>query len=537
MQSDLLPRRISLRLCLALFLLGGPAPLAAAPAASPDPAFVQAVAESAADDEVIAKFYRDTGFQAIWTDADDAARRAAFLSALTHATAHGLPVARYDGPALADALRAAASERARGQAEVRLTRAFLAYARDVQSGALVPAKIDPGIVRDIPRRDPRETLDSFLAGDPVAVLRALPPQSPEYAMLLAEKMRLEAVIAAGGWGPALAGTALEPGRSGPAVVALRDRLVAMGVLRPTASAEYDAALGRAIEEVQFLHGLPVDGVAGTETIEALNVSPEARLQSVVVAMERERWLNFDRGSRYVWVNLTDFSARIVDHGKITFQTRSVIGKNVPDQRTPEFSDEMEYMVVNPSWNVPRSITTKEYLPLLKANPNAAGHLKIVDRSGRVVSRASINFNNYTARTFPFSMRQPPSDGNALGKVKFMFPNTYNIYLHDTPQKQLFQQQVRAYSHGCIRLSEPFDFAHALLEVQSPDPVAEFQRVLDTGTETAIRLDAPVPVHLVYFTAYPTAKGQMTYRRDIYGRDARLFEALTEAGVVLERVQG
>ena len=135
------------------------------------------------------------------------------------------------------------------------------------------------------------------------------------------------------------------------------------------------------------------------------------------------------------------------------------------------------------------------------------------------------------------MRQPPSDGNALGKVKFMFPNSHNIYLHDTPQKALFAQEVRAYSHGCIRLNDPFDFAYALLSVQSDDPQAEFQAVLKTGRESAIKLVQPVPVHLVYFTAFPDAKGQMSYRRDVYGRDARIFDALTEAGVVLPLVRG
>jgi len=256
-----------------------------------------------------------------------------------------------------------------------------------------------------------------------------------------------------------------------------------------------------------------------------------------VAMERERWINFDRGTRHVWVNLADFTARIVDRGSITFQTRSVVGKNVADQRSPEFSDQMEYMVVNPSWHVPRSITIKEYLPLLKNDRNAVEHLKILDRSGRVIPRGSIDFTAYTAADFPFSMRQPPSDGNALGKVKFMFPNPHNIYLHDTPQKELFRKQVRAYSHGCIRLDDPFDFAYVLLEPQSADPQAEFASHLRTGVETVINLTAPIPVHLVYFTAYPTSKGAITYRQDVYGRDAKIFEALAEAGVVLDPGRG
>jgi len=164
-------------------------------------------------------------------------------------------------------------------------------------------------------------------------------------------------------------------------------------------------------------------------------------------------------------------------------------------------------------------------------------LQVVDRNGRVVPRGSVNFTAYSAKTFPFALRQPPSDGNALGKVKFLFPNVHNIYLHDTPSKSLFAQTVRAFSHGCIRLADPKDFAHALLSVQSDDAVAEFDRHLETDQESPVKLEQPLPVHLVYYTAYPSSKGGMSYRRDIYGRDAALFDALTEAGVVPGGVQG
>ncbi|MFM2366047.1 MAG: hypothetical protein RIR95_655, partial [Pseudomonadota bacterium] len=203
-----------------------------------------------------------------------------------------------------------------------------------------------------------------------------------------------------------------------------------------------------------------------------------------------------------------------------------------DTRTPEFSDEMEYMVVNPSWGVPRSITVKEYLPLLQRNANAVSQLDVVDRSGRVIPRSAVNFASYSAKSFPFGLRQKPSESNALGLVKFLFPNTNNIYLHDTPSKNLFAKDVRAYSHGCIRLGDPFDFAYALLAVQSDDPQAEFAEVLDSGRETSIILDQHVPVHLVYFTAWPNAKGEIEYRNDIYGRDALILDALVAAGVVL-----
>jgi L,D-transpeptidase YcbB len=227
----------------------------------------------------------------------------------------------------------------------------------------------------------------------------------------------------------------------------------------------------------------------------------------------------------------------VDHGRVTFSTRAVVGATESDRQTPEFSDIMEYFVVNPSWSVPRSITVKEYLPLLQRNANAVGHLKVIDGAGRVVPRGAVNFAAYTARNFPFALRQPPSDGNALGKVKFMFPNQYNIYLHDTPSKDLFNRDVRAFSHGCIRLADPIDFAHEIFGVQSDDPEAEFDRLLVTGTESAVSLSEKVPVHLVYFTAWPGARGGMTYRRDVYGRDAAIWDALVAAGVAMPGVQG
>ena len=172
-------------------------------------------------------------------------------------------------------------------------------------------------------------------------------------------------------------------------------------------------------------------------------------------MERERWMNMPLGDRHIWVNLADFTAQIRDGDKVTFETRAVIGANECDRRSPEFSDEMEMMVVNPTWYVPRSITVKEYLPMLQRNPYAAGHLRIIDRAGRVVDRATRSISRqYTEHNFPFAMSQPPSDGNALGKVKFLFPNHWNIYLHDTPAKSLFDREVRAFSHGCIRLNDP-----------------------------------------------------------------------------------
>ncbi len=510
-----------------------------APLRAEEPAFVQALAADISEDTALSDFYRARDYAPVWTGAADSARRSALVNVLARAGDHGLPVARYDAGALVAAARDAVTEGDRGRLEAAMSRAFLAYARDVSSGVLEPSQVDPGIVRVVARPDPAALMAAVAGDDPMGVLRSLPPKAPEYARLMAEKIALEAAMAGPGWGPLVqAGRKLRPGDAGADVIALRDRLVALGYLPVSAMAVYDAGMTDAVQRFQLDHGLTPDGVAGEGTLAEVDVQPEARLQSVIVAMERLRWMGeIDRSGRYIWVNQPDFTAKIIDHGKVTFQTRAVVGKNATDMRSPEFSDLMEHMIVNPSWGVPRSIIVKEYLPLLQQNPNAVGHLQVVDGQGRVVPREQINFASFSAKTFPFGLRQPPSDGNALGKVKFMFPNPYNIYLHDTPAKDLFSKEVRAYSHGCIRLADPFDFAYALLSAQSDDPKGVFQAALDSGVETMVKLDRPVPVHLVYFTAWPTVKGEMTYRRDVYGRDGRIFGALAEAGVVLGGVQG
>jgi len=496
--------------------------------------FSQAVAEGVAGDEGLAAFYAARSYAPIWTTGADSDRRAAFFAALDTAGAHGLPVDHYDAAGLRARFATIRSERERGLLEADMSRTWAEYAHDVSNGVLEPKKIDPGLVRAIPRRDTAELIAGFAAAEaPARFLRDLAPNAPQYAQLMRARLDLAGQIVHGGWGATVPAKVLRPGESGAGVIALRDRLQAMGYLGRSASARYDAALQKAVQQYQLDLGLKSDGVAGEATLAEINRSPEERMRSILVAMERLRWMNgLDLGDRHIWVNITDFSARIVDHGKTTFETVTVVGQNQADRRTPEFSDEMEMMVINPSWSVPRSITVKEYLPMMQRNPNAAAHINLVDSRGRTVPRSAVNFAAYTAKTFPFAMKQPPSDGNALGLVKFLFPNPWNIYLHDTPSKSLFQKDVRAFSHGCVRVGKPFELAYALLAPQASDPEAYFQKILATGQETTVRLETPVPVHLVYFTAWPTASGRMEYRRDVYGRDAALFAALEKAGVEL-----
>lgn len=522
-------------LLLAIFSI---LPATTATAQTDGTAFKQAVAEAAARDSDIAAFYSANGYEGIWTGKGrDRKRLSALMDALEGAGNHGLPSARYDVAGLKSQMNAARSAKDIGQLEVAISVMFLQYARDIQTGVLVPSRVDKLIVRQVPYRDRGSYLKNLVKSSPRGFFKALAPSTPEYNALMKEKLRLERLLAKGGWGPAVRTKTLKPGASGGDVVALRDRLIRMGYMSRSASQSYDAKMQAGVVSFQRAHGLAQDGVAGPGTMTEINLPVEKRLQSVIVAMERERWLNMDRGKRHIEVNLTDFTAKIFDNGKETFSTRSVIGARDTDRQSPEFSDVMEFMVINPSWYVPRSIVTGEYLPELQKNAFAVNHIEITDSKGRRVDRSAVDFSQFTERTFPFSMRQPPSRGNALGLVKFMFPNKHNIYLHDTPAKNLFGREIRAYSHGCIRLADPFDFAYALLAKQTNDPKGLFQAKLATGKEQTVNLKAPVPVHLIYRTAVADGKGNVSFRRDIYGRDAKIWKALAQAGVAMRAVQG
>jgi murein L,D-transpeptidase YcbB/YkuD len=481
-------------------------------------------------------FYRGRGYAPLWTAPGGEARVAALLAALDGAERHGLPASRWDVDGLRAAMARARTARDAGTVEARLTAAYLDYARALSSGVLTPGEVSPLMVREVERPDPAALLLRMETGDPGRVLRSLVPDSPEYGRLLRRHAELSRVVASGGWGAEIGPGKLEPGDAGTRVVALRDRLRAMGLMERSHAARYDEALAAAVSRFQSRAGLAADGVAGAETLAALDVSARERLGQVLVAMERERWLVRDRGARHVWVNLADFSATIRQDGREVFRTRAVIGKDVADRETPEFSDEMDHLVLNPSWYVPRSIIVNEYLPKLRANPNAVRHLKITDRRGREVDRGH-GFAQYSARSFPFSMRQPPGPENALGRVKFMFPNPHNIYLHDTPQRHLFAHDRRAYSHGCIRLAEPVAFAHAILAPQEAEPEALVDGVLRSGAERRVDLDETVPVHLVYRTAFTDEAGALHWREDVYGRDAMVLDALIEAGVTLGSGRG
>jgi len=485
-------------------------------------------------------FYASRDYRPYWST-NGAAPVAALAAAMDGSAAHGLPADRYD----AAALRARFADPAGDLAarEVAATRAYLTLAGDTRAGVVRPGAADGEIGIAAPDRDPALLLAALdAAGAPDAALAQLEPADPDYRRLVAEKARLEGLLGTGARGAEIPdGPTLRPGESSPRVADLRGRLDRLGYPAPAGempATAFDPGLEAALKRFQSDHGLIDDGMLGRRTLAALNASVEDRLRQVVVNLERLRWMNRDLGARHITVNIPDYSVRMVEGGAEVYRTRAVVGM-ARETRTPEFSDVMSYMVVNPTWHIPDSIATRVYLPKLRKDPNvlADSNMRLFTRSGVEINPRLVDFNQYTAESFPFRIKQNPSAANALGRVKFMFPNQYAIYLHDTPARDLFARDARAFSNGCVRLEDPLELAHILLDGQVANPVVAFDDWLASKVETHVSLDRPIPVHILYRTVWSEPDGTVRYRADVYGRDARVFDALAAAGVRLPAAEG
>ena len=481
-----------------------------------------ALADAVRGDPDLAAFYGGNGLQPVFAGPEGAARRDALARAVAEAPRHGLPPARYglpqaSGNALVD--------------EVARAALFVRWVNDLTRGLVDPRRVSSHIKRRPEGRDAGRALADFaVAPDPQAAIDALAPQAPFYLALQRALTEGPALIAPPGT-PLAPDGLWKPGMRAPALTDLRTRLAVLGFDPGPGPADlYDADLAAAVTRFQQAAGLAADGVAGPRTIARLNGNASDAQRAILLSMERWRWLPEDPGARHVWVNLAEYTTKIIQDGHPIFETRAVVGKATEDFETPEFSENMQYLVFNPAWNVPRSITVREYLPRLRANRNAVGHIDIVDNRGRVIPRSQIDFSRYTAANFPYRMRQKPSDDNALGQVKFLFPNPWSIYLHDTPTRWLFDQARRAHSHGCVRIQRPLDLAAELLAPQLADPQASIRATLARSGEQWVRMNPTIPVHLVYFTTFPDAEGRLRHVPDVYGRDAALWQALQEAGL-------
>jgi L,D-transpeptidase YcbB len=398
--------------------------------------------------------------------------------------------------------------------ETAFSAAVMRYAQDIYGGRVDPRSVSSSITLVPNRLDESETLVALAsAEDPVKILNDFAPKHREYGAL---KLALAKFYDGTAEQPVVIpdGKTLKLGMRDERVPLLRQRLKLPAVEDDIEV--YDAELETSIEAFQDELGLMVDGVAGPATIAALNGGSATSKEDIIANMDSWRWMPRDLGKFHVFVNVPEFRLYVEDGPEIVHTTRVVVGK--PHHMTPIFSDEIEHVVVNPYWNVPRSIASDEIAPILASNPGyiARNNMELLS-GGRVVDAASVDWA--TTNVNNFRIRQRPGSGNALGSVKFLFPNQHNVYLHDTPSKSLFNRSYRAFSHGCVRVHNPWEFAAALLQGETKVSLASLESQRGGG-EQWNNLDRHVPVHIAYFTLRVDPDGTIRSFGDVYGHNKK-----------------
>ncbi len=416
---------------------------------------------------------------------------------------------------------------AAGYTELAFSAFFLSYARDLATGRVILHKIDRDHFQK-PREIDLLALLQGVSGDrnPSHYLDTVEPQNAHYRALKSLLRKYRQIAASGGWGTMDRGEVLKPGMRDPRVPQLRARLEKSGDISPRTPADpelYSGDLVLAFEQFQKRNGLDADGVIGPNSLSMLNVSAEERMRQIIVNMERWRHMPRDMGDRHLMVNIAAFEMYRYEDGQLMEARPVMVGKD--RHQTPIFSDELEYVDINPTWTVPYSIATKEMLPKLQANPNYLGPNFQLLAGGKEIPFSSVDFNQYSRGNFPFTIRQKPGEKNALGQIKFMLPNRHAIYLHDTPSRDLFARTQRAFSHGCIRVYKPLEFGETILRDVPGWNLQRIKDVVATGKTTRVRLPQKKPVHIVYATAWRGEGGSVEFRQDIYGRDRKLYNAL------------
>jgi murein L,D-transpeptidase YcbB/YkuD len=370
-------------------------------------------------------------------------------------------------------------------------------------------------------------LRAAIAGPSVAeAVAGLAPRHPAYARFRAALLRYREIAARGGFETVPEGPKLALGAEGPRVLALRRRLVAEGDLtgEQAEGSVFDAALEEGVKRAQARFGLEPDGVAGRATLAALGVPAAARVDQIRVNLERARWVLYALQGRLVLVDVAGFELRYFDPDG-EWRTRVIVGR--PYRRTPIFRSTIRYLVLNPTWTVPPTILAQDVLPAMRRDRSylARKALRVLDSRGREVDPRNIDWARTSAKGFPYQLRQDPGPENALGRIKFMFPNPYAVYLHDTPSQALFGKSERAGSSGCIRVEHPIHLAELLLADPGKWSREAIERAIATGKTQTVNLREPVPVILMYWTIDVDPDGTVYFKRDLYQRDPPVLRAL------------
>jgi L,D-transpeptidase YcbB len=414
--------------------------------------------------------------------------------------------------------------------EKLLSEAFQLLAYHLATGRVDAEKADPFWNADKRQFDQNmaDFRDSILNNSLILEsLRELSPKHKEYYNLRIGLIKYRKIKENGGWKPFKTTEAkLDSGMRHPDVVLLKDRLQFDKLKDDADDQLFNHSLQQKVKQFQKRNGLTPDGIVGKATIEALNITVEERIKTIEANLERWRWFVDDPGNRYIKVNIPNYELQFIEDGRVIFDTYAIVGQ--PYRRTPVFSSLLTYMVLNPQWTIPPTILHKDIIPSVIKNPDylKQRNMRVLSYMGSEINPNKINWSKYKKEKFPYMIRQAPGPGNAMGRIKFMFPNKYNVYIHDTPNHDLFGRTERNLSSGCVRINDPFDLAYILIKYDEEWNAQKLNDLLVGGKESVVKLSSPVRVHLLYFTAIADEFGDIYFRKDIYNRDRNLISILS-----------
>ncbi len=495
---------------------------------------------------VLPIFYERRVYQPAWTDSQGPLPQTeTLLNAIRHADREGLRPGDYH----LEKIEAILSElhqtpklweqphpRQLVDLDLLLTDAFLIYGSHLLAGRINPEQIDPQWFANRREADLAQLLEDALSSNQIEeTLAALLPAYAGYTRLWDTLAIYRKFAETGGWPTVPSGSKLRQGDRSERIPLLRQRLAAEGFLTNVGADDqtlFDNDVEQALKKFQMQNGLETDGILGTQTLQALNISADQRVRQIVVNMERWRWLPQNLGDRYILVNIASFNLDVLEQETPVLNMRVVAGKSY--RKTPVFSDKITYLVINPYWGVPDTIAKKDILPKQKKDPNFLMNQKIRVFEGwgantREIDPSIIDWNNVTAANLTYRFKQDPGPQNALGRIKFMFPNQFDVYLHDTPSKELFAKARRDFSSGCIRIEKPVELAEYLLRKHPDWPSEKIRSTLsgsDFTTQT-VKLPEPVNIHILYWTVWVGKDDRIHFGPDIYDRDTALDAAMQE----------
>ncbi len=491
---------------------------------------------------MLSRFHGNRAFQPAWsTEEGPRAQATSLVKAIHGAILEGLEPEDYHlatiETLLAEVRHNIATNRSLeldklADLDLLLTDAFLLYGSHLSAGRVNPETIRSEWFVKNREVDLVEILQSALDEDQIEeALETLLPQHAGYARLKRALLQYRAIMRRGGWKVLPSGQMLR-GNRGVRIAALRSRLIVSGDLDESTDDHslFDQVLEQGVRRFQKRHGLDIDGIVGPATLASLNVPVEERIRQIKVNMERWRRLPHDFGRRYILVNIPNFELGVVEDDQILMTMRVVVGRT--SRRTPVFSGRMAYMVLNPYWHIPPTIAREDILPSIPKDPEYLLKTNIrVFKNWKAqapeINPDSIDWSQITAKSFSFKLRQEPGPSNALGRIKFMFPNKFDVYLHDTPARALFKKTKRSSSSGCIRVEKPIELAEYLLRADPKWTHEEILAAINSNKRQVVFIREPIAVHVLYWTAWVDEDDTIHFCDDIYGRDKMLDEALNE----------